>query len=111
MNQYLTFTCEDPLGGRPNVFSSRAPQEYPGTKGAFVKVQASKPGILAVCDVSVTVADVITAELQAELDAQKAVCVGYWAQCRASFAGQEAKENLYNCLEVFGFNKTAEYCL
>lgn len=38
MNQYLTFVCEDPLGGRPNVFSSRAAEEYAGTKGEFVKV-------------------------------------------------------------------------
>lgn len=45
------------------------------------------------------------------LDAKRAVCAGYWAQCRASFAGQEAKENLFNCLEVFGFNKTAGFCL
>jgi len=38
VNQYLTFVCEDPLGGRPNVFSSRAAEEYAGTKGEFVKV-------------------------------------------------------------------------
>lgn len=63
MNQYLTFTCEDPLGGRPNVFSDRDAEDYAGTKGEFVKVQATKPGILAVCDVSVTVAEVITADV------------------------------------------------
>ena len=48
----MTFACEDPDGGRPNVFSDRAAEDYAGTRGEFVKVQASKPGILAVCDIS-----------------------------------------------------------
>ena len=54
-NMFITVVCKD-LDAEPvSIFDKTEKKEYAGTKGNSIKIQASQPGVLMVCDIDVEI--------------------------------------------------------
>ena len=81
-----------------------------GTKGKYLKIQSKEPGVLTICDVQIEV-KVIDLQLEKQLDQNLANCKTLQNTCRSLFPSLLQSENKINCLESYGVQKSADFCL
>ena len=93
-----------------NVFDTDSDEKpFDGTLGDSLTIFSANPGVLSICDIELEI-KVIDQKLEDEIDRNLALCKGWHDDCFDLFPGYMNYENRANCLENFGFNKTAEYC-
>lgn len=112
-NEYLNFTCQDINRPQVNVFDESQVSSdigvFDGIEGDEITIQASKFGVLMVCDIQIIATEYLSnlEELQAEIQQKKDTCQALQDSCRINF---DIAENEQNCLERYGIPKNEEFC-
>ena len=113
VNDYIELKCQDITAKPANVFNQEDTVEYKGTAGSSVKITSASNN-LAICDVEVQVS-IADESVAAKNREELSKCAVKQDLCRSTFDSSKEdgmySENKFNCLERYGVNKTAQFCI